>query len=176
MMVWWFKKRDEEAHNRIDQLHEAIQKSFLNIKKDIENIHKNHSEKSTSLHERLLALEQKIGQMAYSFSEEEPEEELILTKTSGLLKDLTPTQKRMFFALYEIEEEINEAVSLRSLASLLYADKKYDQIRPMLSTFLIVLEDLGLIKKSKVGRQLYISVTSRGKKIIEADSREKRKK
>jgi len=177
-MAWWlFKKRDEEAHNRIDQLHEAIQKSFLNIKKDIENIHQNHSEKSTSLHERLLALEQKIGQMVYSFSDEADSGEAIQVKNQDVLEDLTQTQKTIFLTVYEMEKQLGRDISIRSLAEILYKGKEYDSVRAMLSRFITELTKIKLVKKSKEGKQVYVSITQQGSRIArQAISEDKRKR
>lgn len=188
-MVWWLlKKRDDEAHKKIDHIHNSIQGSFGNIKKDIEAINehiKRHNSHSESFHKRILSIENRISQIEQYFLEEKDEEsneeeglinKIRITNMPDFLDELTETQKRIFFGIHEIESEIKQAVSLKSLATLLYKDKDYEQIRPLLSSTLTLLKELNLIDKKLVGKRVYISISPHGKKAIESKIKERKRK
>ncbi len=187
-MVWWLlKKRDEEAHKKIDHIHNSIQGSFGNIRKDIEAINehiKHHNNNSESFHKRLLALERRLIQIEEYFLQENEESDeetesinkIRITNLPHFLEDLTEAQKRIFFGIHEIESEIKQAVSLKSLATLLYKDKDYEQIRPLLSSTLTILKELDLIDKKLVGKKVYISISPHGKKAIESEIKERKRK
>ena len=183
-MVWWLlKKRDEEAHKKIDNIHNSIQGSFGNIRKDIEAINghiKRHNNNSESFHKRLLAIEQKLMKFEEHFmgeTEDESVEEAIKVKKEDFIEDLTQTQKLIFLTIYEMEKQLGQEISIRSLAELLYKEKEYDQVRSMLSRFISELTDLSLVKKKRVGKQVYVSTTTQGARIAkQAIVENKRKK
>ena len=182
-MVWWLlKKRDEEAHKKIDHIHNSIQGSFGNIRKDIEAINghiKQHNNNSESFHKRLLALEQRLMKIEEHFIEEaedESVEESIKVKKEDFIGDLTQTQKLIFLTIYELEKQIGQEISIRSLAEVLYKEKEYDQVRSMLSRFISELTDMSLVKKKRTGKQVFVSTTAQGAKIAKQTIVENKRK
>lgn len=190
-MVWWlFKKRDDEAHKKIDHMHNSIKSSFTNIKKDIEVINnhlKNHSSNSESFHKRLLAIEKKLDQFgAYLIEDNEKnskeEEELpeinkgiIIDSVKEVLKSLTSTQKKVFLTIYDLQKEIKQPVSIKSLTGMIYRDKEYNQVRSMMSEYISLLTEFNLIDKKRVGRNTYVLVTEKGLNIIKKAKLDKKK-
>ena len=48
----------------------------------------------------------------------------------------------------------------------LYPDKAYEDIKPMISIFVKNMEELGFIEKTRKGRQIFLSITERGKLLL----------
>ena len=182
-MVWWLlKKRDEEAHKKIDHIHNSIQGSFGNIRKDIEAINghiKRHNSHSESFHKRLLAIEQKLmkfEERVMEETEEESVEEAVKVKKEDFIEDLTQTQKLIFLTIYELEKQIGQEISIRSLAEVLYKEKEYDQVRSMLSRFISELTNIDLVKKKRTGKQVFVSTTAQGARIAKQAIVERKRK
>lgn len=182
IMVWWLlKKRDgrDDIHKKIDNIHNSVQGSFKNIKEDmtklnewISQVHNHHTNNSKNINKKLLEIEMRLTKIENVIleeveKEESEEEELsIPTIKSNVLEELTATQKKVFLAIYQAQIQLNQAVSIKSLANLLYKDKSYNQVRSMLSDYLSILTELNLIDKKRVGRNTYVSLTSKGIEII----------
>ena len=188
-MVWWLlKKRDgrDDVHKKIDNIHNSVQGSFKNIKEDItklndwiNHVHNHHTNNSKDINKRLLEIDRRLIKLENVIlgeveREELEEEELSIPKIkenisiirSNILEDLTVTQKKAFLAIYQAQIQLNQAVSIKSLANLLYKDKNYNQVRSMLSDYLSILTELNLIDKKRVGRNTYVSLTPKGIEII----------
>lgn len=69
-MFDWFKKKDAEAHKKIDKLHSSVSDSFKNLKRDMDSInswmnnfndsHNDHSARLATIEKQLLHIMKKI--------------------------------------------------------------------------------------------------------------------
>lgn len=73
---------------------------------------------------------------------------------------LTETQQRLCWKLAALQKEMpDQWVSLKYLAQELYPDKDYNLIRSTLSQFISELEELGIVKRKRKGKQAYVYST-----------------
>jgi hypothetical protein len=80
-----------------------------------------------------------------------------------LVEELTDTQKSMFYrAGLLLQESGQEWIALKSLASDLYPEREYDQVRSTTSEYVNVLVDNGLLDKKRRGKHTLISLTKKG--------------
>jgi len=166
MLGWLFKSTiNKEIDKKLIALNEVLSQSFSNIKIDIENLRKTVSQKEMSLQnfekfeQKLIDLNDKINSFETSMSSIEPikrEEEL------------TFTQQKILFTLFQLKKRIDQAISTKSLAKFIYAGRKYNSIRSTLSSYLDTLESNGLIIKRKLGKESYSEITDKGKEYIKS--------
>ncbi|MBS3151455.1 hypothetical protein J4443_03700 [Candidatus Woesearchaeota archaeon] len=192
MLKWLFKKHfKEELNSHFDKLHLNLSRAFLNIKDDINSIHKHLNEKSSKLYEvekRLIALEHRleysseqglgkgriaqIAQRGEIELEDESQGEISLIEHSGL----TETQKIILVAIYELEKQHNSPISFKSLATFLYPGKNYSSIRTTISDYLDILATYGFVKKEKVKRETITITTKKGKELAKEVLKQKKQR
>ena len=199
-MVFSFfkKKRDDEAHQKIEKLHSALKDSFVNVKKDMSELrdwqdiiqkdfdikHKDHSFKIKDFDRRLSLLESQLVSYFDSYEEkakshisrksqeikEEFEEATLIDDQiiNDSLKALTVTHKKMFATLFQLQKQLGtNKVSYKSLASVLYRDRGYAEVRSTLSQYISFLVDHGLVEKVRSGKESYISITELGFDVLD---------
>ena len=180
-MVWWlFSKKKESSFNTIE---DSLKKSFFNIKKDILHITNklsSHDGKIENIISRLDYIEALIrGQSFLKTQEtgheaEEIEEEQKKNDLKPLVEGLTQTQQNIFRALATLQIEGNHSwIPQKDLARELYPNKKYDSVRTLVSDYINLLIDQGLVKKIRKGRQVYASLSERGTKFIQQTKKKK---
>ena len=142
-MFSFFKKRDDEAHNKIDSLHKSLDHSFSKIKEDISNVgewithfeeHKKiHHSKIENIDERLRALEelilennkQKEAIQTTSLSKQPQTavrskqlskhvQTAVQTPLQEMLVSLTPMERTVFWALLNTDLKLSYS-DLRNL-------------------------------------------------------------
>jgi hypothetical protein len=80
----------------------------------------------------------------------------------SLWEFLTETQQRLCWKLAALQKEMpDQWISLKYLAQELYPDKDYNQVRSTLSQFIAGLEELGIVKRKRKGKQAYIFSTKK---------------
>jgi len=174
-MVWWLfsKKREDKIHPHIKKIESALKNSFGNIKSDIFAItshigkHNNHI---GDIHKRLDKIEQNIlflhNKLENNLELDIDEEELVSNKEK-IVDNLTTLQKTILVRLANLQTESNEPwISAKNLTEDLYPEKEYSQIRPMMSDYLNILLDFGLINKIRKRRQTYVSLTKKAVNLI----------
>lgn len=182
-MVWWFfsKKREENIHPHITRIESTLKNSFNNIKSDISAIsthmHK-HEDHIQSIHKRLDKLEHSLlflhNKLDSNESSIDVDEEFTATNKTKVVDSLTTVQKSILVRLANLQSESNESwISAKNLTEDLYPEKEYSQIRPMMSDYLNILLDFGLINKVRKRRQTYISLSKKALHFIPKDKQKK---
>lgn len=154
----------------MDILHKNLSSSFSNIRKDITEIHtsiQNHKELIDYFENRILVLENSPTSLSSKNN--------ILIE--NIKKDLTSTQKRIFLAIYEIQNKTESDVcSLKSLSRLLYPHKKLSSIRSTISEYITILESQELITKKRIGKETYVTITEIGNDLLKKINKKKKQK
>ena len=202
-MWWLFsnKKRgnvvnyDLHLHSRIKNIEESLKNSFFNIKKDITKINSflyHHDNNLAHLKERVLFLESKLRDLSEkeniqkNFEEKPQKKELVYEekdiaeksdkKTTLLVKweDLTNIQQTIFLRLGLLQiESSQKRIAMKHLSEELYPEKEYNDVRSMISDYINLLNEYGLIKKTRKGRQIFLTVTERGTVFYDKEKKKK---
>jgi len=166
MLGWLFKDTiNKEIDKKLIALNDVLSQSFSNIKIDIENLRKVVFKKEISLEnfdkfeQKLIDLDDKINSFETSMGSIEP------TKKE---EELTFTQQKILFTLFQLKKRIDQAISTKSLAKFIYTGRKYGSVRSTLSAYLDTLENNGLIIKNKIGKESYSEITNKGKEYIKS--------
>lgn len=169
MFNWLFGARKEkDTSQKIKIMESTLKESFNNIKKDIDKLfehvektnskHIKHEEDVTSLHKRLLYLEEKLFKEYILNKNEDIESDLELDEENNL----TEISQKICMILAALSKENSEKfIPLKILAEEMYPDKKYQTIRSTISQYTTELEKLGYIQKKKRGRQVYLRSTDK---------------
>ncbi len=190
-MVWWlFKKKSKKQCTDFSQIHASLNKSFSNVKNDINTLHSHisgikskhnqHEEKISFIFNRLEAIEKHLGlSMVLPLSSaKEPEQEegqfeapSKEPKFPGIWESLTETERKICWKLSLLQREApGQWLPLKYLASELYPEKEYSKIRSTLSQFIANLEQLGFVKRKRLGRQAYIFLIREKKQKVPPQS------
>lgn len=173
-----FKKISKpHPHKRIDNLNKSVHQSFTNLRNDMEHVskllhhfdnkHKEHDNNFKSLIKRLEDIESIIKESKVPVSAEEEKENLELSKEEQPIEDplwesLTETQQKLCWKLAALQKEMpNQWISLKYLAQELYPDKEYSTVRSTLSQFITALEEMGIVKRKRKGKQAYVYSTTK---------------
>lgn len=200
--MWFSKKREDslqpDYQEEIIRLNTNLKHSFLKIKEDIKAIklwidyfegqHKEHKSKFKHVESRLTQMDDFISYSVLASQKQERltkqesvlQEEVkeILEQAPSphylkLLEDLTETQKTMFYRLALLLKEADqEWVTIKTLATDLYPNKPYDQVRSTASEYANVLIESGLLEKRRRGKQTYITITKKGQQLVEKSKHE----
>ena len=193
-----------EYHEDLAQINANLRHSFIKIKEDIsairawieyfESQHKDHKNKFKHMETKLAQLNEVIS---YTFltqaqqpqkqlhrQEEKLEEEIeeVLEQAPKpaylkLIEDLTETQKMMFYRLAVLLKEADQDwMTMKALATDLYPNKPYDQVRSTTSEYVNVLIESGLLEKRRRGKQTYIGITDKGKQLVKKAQQEEPQK
>ena len=187
--MWWFfsnKKKNNEGllHNfhiinKLKSMEENIKNSFFNIKKDISKINSllyHHDNNINHLKERIVYLESFLHDInehkQRKLTQEIPKNEIVLEDTSApsqvstptvKWEDLTAIQQNMLLRLGLLQIESSQRrIAMKHLSEELYPEKQYNDVRSMISDYINLLNEYGLVKKTRKGRQIFISVTEKG--------------
>lgn len=175
-MVWWFSKnkRLEALENKLNLLEKSLLVSFQNIKRDITET-KNLS--SYRLHETLRRLERleseifnlkdtKNHLLTHTISEQSQQDEAPVETQgdeTGIAGKITEVQQNILILLAKLHvENPDNWIPAKQLGEELYPQKKYESIRPMISTYLDVLEEMNLARKLRKRRQVFVKLTNKG--------------
>jgi len=172
--MWWLftKKTKNEALKKVHKVEKGLVKSFTHIKGDIDHLFSKldlHEEKINYIISKIDNLGvPNIEQIEQSKPEEKEE---IQTETIENIKttltDLTDTQLGLLKKLIALQKENKDNwVLMRSLTEEAYPNKDPLKVRSTISSYLSILEDLGLIQKRRKGRQILLKITERLKEFI----------
>ena len=181
--MWPFtsKRRIEEIEDHLEKIETSLRASFYHIKHDIShtknynNHHINHILKRLDRLEsqffNLQAENQEKDQQGEATQDEfeEPAEIKLIPKQTPLVEQksiadsLTDVQQQMLIRLAQLHVEApDQWVSSKRLAEELYPEKQYEKVRPMISTYLDVLEEFNLVRKERKRKQVFIKLTQKG--------------
>lgn len=181
----FLRKKEDSALTKLRNIENSLVNSFSHIRNDISKIYKDqrgHKHMFHNIMQRLEHLEERISDMKFmstSSKLEEPKEEIIeseeeLKKRGIKWEDLTETQQAIFKTLAIIQLESSQKwVSMKSVAEELYPNKKYNSVRSMVSDYINLLTENGLVKKMRKNRQTYISITKKGLNYFDKKQRKK---
>lgn len=154
---------EQEIHNIIGYLDQSLKILSNKIDSSKETL-RQHSSK------RLVSDRLQINRDAIGIEKEE----LVPTKVakqntqSQTLNKITSVQEEMLKRLAALNRENpNSQVSAKDLASEMYPETNYTAVRPMISNYLDILEELNLLKKIRKRRQVYIELTEKGYSLLE---------
>ena len=188
--MWWFfsnKKKNNEGvfHNfhivaSLRTMEDNIKNSFFNIKKDINKINSllyHHDNNLSHLKERITYLETLLRDLHYKDAKKTKEipknieiaekEPVSLSASINIptvkWEDLTTIQQNMLLRLGLLQIESSQRrIAMKHLSEELYPEKQYNDVRSMISDYINLLNEYGLVKKTRKGRQIFISVTEKG--------------
>ncbi|MBS3145196.1 winged helix-turn-helix transcriptional regulator [Candidatus Woesearchaeota archaeon] len=179
-MVWFLfgRKKDTELDKKLRSIENKTIDSFNNVKDNFQNIKSwltHLNEKDTELDKKLHHILGKLDVIEkYLYKnqqdyDENVEEDLPL-KTISLknnsLDSLTPTQKQMLGLVIRLMRERGlDWVYAKDIAEELYHDQEYAEVRSTMSEYLRFLEDEGLIKRRRRGKQIQVTLTDSGKTL-----------
>ncbi len=189
--MWWLfsnKKKSNkiirryQLFNKLTNIEDSLKNSFFNIKRDINKINNflyYHDTTISHLKDRVLFLESQVKELRTKNPEkikefkeklapieEIPTHQNIFEDKSQLLvkwEDLTNIQQNIFLRLGLLQVESSQKrIAMKHLAEELYPEKEYNDVRSMISDYINLLNEHGLIKKTRKGRQIFVSITEKG--------------
>ena len=180
-MVWFLvgRKKEENIDQKIDAVEGRIKSSFNNVKDTFENIKSwlNHlNQKDQELDKKIEQVLGKLdiierllfkNQPVYDGESEDTAQRLSFVKAKTYsLENLTETQRQMLgLVIRLIAEKGLEWIYAKDIAAELYHDQPYEQVRSTISEYLRYLEDEGLIKRRRRGKQIQVTITDIGKSL-----------
>jgi len=188
--MWgWFIERKKESNQNLSNdpkwasLAASLKTSFKLVKDDINHLSTHNSEQDKKIDElskQMQRIETRMDNMFMSVNlhsqtikQKEievpiPQESTELTprNIAKLLENLTDVQKSILMTLLQVTKELPTGwISLKELAAEIYPNKKYSDVRTMMSEYTDKLLDFGLINKRRKGREVVIALTSKTKDI-----------
>jgi len=169
-MISWLFKRGLSKHikRELTPMNHALESSFTKIKEEFLHVHKrvddhyhNHNkflQRLEQIESRLLGIEQKFTSIIEDRNEEE--EEPSIRPSESEWNSLTTLQKNLLEIMAKLHEEGAKSwIPLKQLVEERYPDKNYEDVRPLISSYITLLMEYNLIKKKRVGKQVFISLT-----------------
>ena len=180
-MAWFLfgRKKEDNVDKKIDAVEGRIRYSFNNVKDTFENIKSwlNHlNQKDQELDKKIEHVLGKLDIIERSLfknqpvydgeGEEMPQKRSFVKAKTYSLENLTETQRQMLgLVIRLIAEKGLEWVYAKDIAAELYHDQPYEQVRSTISEYLRYLEDEGLIKTRRRGKQIQVTITDIGKSL-----------
>ena len=180
-MAWFLfgRKKEDNVDKKIDAVEGRIRYSFNNVKDTFENIKSwlNHlNQKDQELDKKIEHVLGKLDIIERSLfknqpvydgeGEEMPQKRSFVKAKTYSLENLTETQRQMLgLVIRLIAEKGLEWIYAKDIAAELYHDQPYEQVRSTISEYLRYLEDEGLIKRRRRGKQIQVTITDIGKSL-----------
>ena len=186
-MGWFFKRGAEKKD--LQDLVESMKVSFSNVKKDISKIKDSTDQNQDEIQElhnvigylnqSLRSLNEKVDSIKFQparqnrtreiseeleeFPQESPQ---TISQPRRIEEKLTTVQDDMLKKLAALSRESGGSpISAKELTTEMYPESEYSSIRPMISNYLDLLEELNLLKKMRKRRQVFIELTEKGKSL-----------
>ena len=185
-MWWWFKKREDKSSDdkRWASLAASLKLSFAQVRHDINHLTTSdnlHHQNNHQLSERLHLLEKRVDSILLTINLSQPGYHLPQSiseapsphqspnqkaQTFHLIDNLTDVQKSILMTLSQITKELPSGwLSLKELSQEIYPNKRYNDVRTMMSEYTDKLLEFGLINKKRKGREVVISLTEKTKHL-----------
>ena len=192
-MSWFFRKKEGVSKREFNELINSIKNSFSNVKKDISTISGRTEQNEGSLNEvyniinqlnnslsnlnnriNLLESKPKTFPKIEEDIEELQEEKIPPRLRRNVLDKITVVQEEILKKLAALKRERpDEIISAKDLAQEMYPETEYSRVRPMISNYLDILEELNLIKKIRKRRQVYAELTDKGDSLTRSFPQQK---
>lgn len=182
-MVWWLFSRKKKEHHYLSflkKIEDGLIHSFGLIKDDVSAITKrleHHDNHIDEIKQRLISIEQSLIKpegIEIEEKESEPEPQVEIQGKQMAWEDLTTVQQSLFWRLGALQIESNQSwIPTKYLAEELYPNKEYKSVRSMVSDYINLLIDYGLLKKTRKGRQTYTALTKKGIKFFDKNKQKK---
>ncbi len=172
-----FRKKSDSTASEVRIMKHNIEASFSKLREEMDKIsswihhfnekHHEHDDDKENLHKRLQSIEKFIEQLKiYNIlSKQNIKQEQILEKPQLDISpwdSLSQSQKNICYILAALNSENPDSwISLKQLAQEIYPSKKYESVRSTMSEFTTILEELGYLKKKRIGKQTYVISTDK---------------
>lgn len=167
-MFWVFKKEwhEKKIDEKLNSLKGSLKQSFSKIKEDILEIHDKHYKHHSEVNNKISMIIKRIENLENNI----PTKFIINNQDLKPKIVLTKAQKELFEGLVKIHYiSKNPKVSFQTLANEVHAGKDYNKIRSTISEYTNILEEIGLIKKIREGKRVYVSITQKGLSLIDEE-------
>jgi len=182
-MWWWFKKTKGKPSDdkRWASLAASLKLSFSQVKEDIDHLTSSDSSQNQKLDDvsrRMQLVESRLDSLYllnvtrnHHLQQEIPERKETKQQTNPettlhLIENLTDVQRAILMTLAQVTHEVpSHQISLRDLSLKLYPNKRYNDVRTMMSEYTDKLLEFGLINKKRKGREVVISLTDKTQQI-----------
>ncbi|MBU2639441.1 MAG: hypothetical protein KKG75_01900 [Nanoarchaeota archaeon] len=185
MFHWLFGKTiKKHLKKELSSINKVLDNSFSNIKQDFLNMHGRvsfHDKNYENILRRLERLEDHLlkitSPISQKYEREVDEGEFSPKILESEWSSLTERQKDILKVLARLQfEGGKEWISLKQLVDDMYHDKNYDDIRPLVSSYISILVEHNLAKKKRVGKQLFVSLSEKSQSYISKFPESKKKK
>lgn len=163
-MVWLFWRKPRKTFE------EAVKNSFGNIRHDMTNIsswithfkskHEEQIVQLKDIQERLAFIEEHLGFTSLPKQKEKiksQESRGFVKDITSLLDELTHTQRVLCWKTFRLQKENpGKWLTIKRIASEVYPEKGYSQVRTTVSDYLALLEEFDLIERTRKGKQAYV--------------------
>ena len=186
-MWWWFRREKEKPSDdkKWASLAASLKLSFSQVREDINHLttsDTSHQDRLLELTERIHKLEARIDNVLLSINlaqqrhhtmelprGTERKEKFPTTNkeaTLHVIENLTDTQKSILMTLAQLSKEIHSGwISLKDLATDIYPNKRYNDVRTMMSEYTDRLLECGLLDKKRKGREVMVALTEKTKQL-----------
>lgn len=160
-------------------MNKALESSFAKIKEEFLQVHKraddHHSNHGKLLH-KLEQIELRLSHLEQSPKQSfEEKEELDIKPSESEWNSLTALQKNLLEIMAKLHEEgAKNWISLKQLVEERYPDKDYEDVRPLISSYTSLLVEYNMIKKKRVGKQVFIALTKKSFPYLRGDLKTKK--
>lgn len=152
-----------------------IKEEFLHVHKRADEHHHNHNKILQRLEQielRLAGIEQEPSKHIETY---EDEEDLNIKPLESEWNSLTALQKNLLEIMAKLHEEGAKSwIPLKQLVEERYPDKDYEKVRPLISSYISLLVEYNMIKKKRVGKQVFISLTKKSLPYLRGDLKTKK--
>jgi predicted transcriptional regulator len=172
----FFSRRNEK---RWADIHDALKKSFNNIKEDMDQIKARldvfevPDPTIDDLRFRINKMEPKIDLIFNSnnipqISNKKKDKELDLPLNKEEVDTtLTKRQIDMLEIIYRLQQESKrEHIPVKMLAAELYPMKNYESNKSLISDYTELLKDLDYVHKIRKGRRAHVKLTEKGRNAV----------
>lgn len=185
-MWWWFRREKEKPsdNKKWASLAASLKLSFSQVREDINHLTTSdsiHHEQIEHLTYRINKLESRIDSLLLALHINQPPQFMMqerpiqlpqITQESNqettlhLIEHLTEVQRNIIFTLTQLSKELpSEWISLKELAIELYPNKRYNDVRTMMSEYTDRLLECGLLDKKRKGREVLVALTEKTKQL-----------
>lgn len=188
MFSWFRKSGDVNVDHKINKINDHIKNSFGLVKKDIQEMgawvkelhtkHDTHSSRADHHERRLQQIEKQLEQLYLMFDNKEErmqeveiedpaeEEYFDFSQVAKSFSSLRSTEKEVFKKLSKLTDEKGKSIHLKDLAAEVYPGKDYEKVRTALANHITALEIFDFVYRQRVGREVYIALTEKGKQFV----------
>jgi hypothetical protein len=174
-MVWWLFSKKKKDDKKWEILNQNLSTSFQNIREEFRSLKEKDIEHDGDIKDvssRLIRLEGMIQailstkEQSLQLQRPQTEERLPELSPPKLQRELTDSQEIILTRLLAfMREDPSSWRSLKELTQDLYPQKKYKEVKSLISEYTDILENFNFITKRRKGRSVYIYLTKKGQDL-----------